>query len=198
VLSYSAYAINGYTFYTKEQDDKSTMQNSGVTLVAEAMHISSANDLNPKFANLSYFGVIERILVFDYAKFQIPVFGCKWVENNSGIRMDKSGFLQVDLNRVGYKDEPFILASQAKQVFYVNDPTSTKWSIVLLSNKIVDEKIEDQGDIGVGIESCTRNDQNENESCIRNDHNEGIWINPTVRIVKRRVVHKPTKKRKRR
>jgi hypothetical protein len=198
VLSYSAYAINGYTFYTKEQDDKSTMQNSGVTLVAEAMHISSANDLNPKFANLSYFGVIERILVFDYAKFQIPVFGCKWVENNSGVRMDKSGFLQVDLNRVGYKDEPFILASQAKQVFYVNDPTSTKWSIVLLSNKIVDEKIEDQGDIGVGIESCTRNDQNENESCIRNDHNEGIWINPTVRIVKRRVVHNPTKKRKRR
>src|SRR3954462_231554 len=88
VLSYSAYAINGYTFYTKEQDDKSTMQNSGVTLVAEAMHISSANDLNPKFANLSYFGVIERILVFDYAKFQIPVFGCKWVENNSGVRMD--------------------------------------------------------------------------------------------------------------
>src|SRR3954462_7045224 len=39
VFSYSAYAINGYTFYTKEQDDKSTMQNSGVTLVAESMHI---------------------------------------------------------------------------------------------------------------------------------------------------------------
>src|ERR1044072_8650313 len=27
VFSHSAYAINGYTFYTKEQDDKSTMQN---------------------------------------------------------------------------------------------------------------------------------------------------------------------------
>ena len=83
VFSYSAYAINGYTFYTKEQDDKSTMQNSGVTLVAGAMHISSANDLNPKFANLSYFGVIERIWMFDYEKFQIPIFGCKWV--SSGI-----------------------------------------------------------------------------------------------------------------
>src|SRR3954465_8575444 len=100
------------------------MQNSGVTLVAAAMHISSANDLNPKFANLSYFGVIERILVFDYAKFQIPVLGGKWVENNSGIRMDKAGFLQVDLNRVGCKDEPFILASHARQKFYVKCPTS--------------------------------------------------------------------------
>ncbi|KAI5443899.1 hypothetical protein KIW84_012516 [Lathyrus oleraceus] len=177
VFSYSAYAINGYTFYTKEQDDKSTMQNNGVTVVAEAMHISSVKDLNPKFANLSYFGVIERIWVFDYEKFQIPIFGCKWVENNNGIRMDKSGFLQVDLNRVGYKDESFILASQARQVFYVNDPKSTKWSIVLFSNKVIDENTGDQGDIDVEIESFTINDQDENiisnDSYIRNDHNEG-------------------------
>ncbi|KAI5388928.1 hypothetical protein KIW84_074549 [Lathyrus oleraceus] len=201
VFSYSAYAINGYTFYTKEQDDKSTMQNSGVTVVAEAMHISSVKDLNPKFANLSYFGVIERIWVFDYEKFQIPIFGCKWVENNNDIRMDKSGFLQVDLNRVGYKDESFILASQARQVFYVNDPKSTKWSIGLFSNKVIDENTGDQGDIDVEIESFTRNDQDENiisnDSYIRNDHNEGIWINPTVRVVKRHVEHIPTKKRKR-
>lgn len=31
---FSAYEINGYTFYTKSHDDKSTMQNSGVTLIA--------------------------------------------------------------------------------------------------------------------------------------------------------------------
>src|ERR1051325_7360982 len=102
------------------------MQNSGVTLVAEVMHISSVKDLNPKFANLSYFGVIERIWVFDYEKFQISIFCCKWDKNNNGIRMDKSKCLQVDLNRVGYKDEPFILASQAIQVFYVTDSTSMK------------------------------------------------------------------------
>ena len=134
MFSYSAYTINGYTFYTKEQDDKSTMQNSGVTVVAEAMHISSMNDLNPKYANLSYFGVIEHIWVFDYEKFQISIFGCKWV-SGGGIRMDMSGFLQVDLHRQGYKEEPFILASQAKQVFYVTDLASTKWSIVLFLTK---------------------------------------------------------------
>ena len=68
-FSYSAYAINGYTFYTKEQDDKSTVQNSGVIVLAEATHISSMKDLNPKYANMSYFGVIEHIWVFDYEKF---------------------------------------------------------------------------------------------------------------------------------
>ena len=97
-------------FFTKEQDDKSTIQNSGATLVAEAMHISSMKDLNPEYANYSYFWVIWHIWMFDYEKFPIPIFGCNWVHND-GILMDKSGFLQVDLNRVGYKDRLFILAS---------------------------------------------------------------------------------------
>ena len=70
------------------------------------------------------------------------------------------------------------------------------WTCCVLSNKVIDENIGDQGDIGVDIESFTINEQNENESCIRNDHNDGIWINPTVRVVKRRVEHIPTKKRK--
>ena len=60
------------------------MQNNGVTVLAEAMHISSTKDLNPKYEKLSYFGVIEQIWVFDYEKFQIPIFGCKWV-NSSGM-----------------------------------------------------------------------------------------------------------------
>ena len=93
-------------------------------------------------------------------------------------------------------------------MFYVTDPTSTKWSIVLLSNKVVDDNGVDQGGIDDENESCIRrnesyiiNDQDENiiadESYIRNDHNEGIWINPSVRIVKKQVIHVPTKKRKR-
>ena len=119
--------------------------------------------------------------------------------------MDKSRFLQVNLNRVWYKDELFILASQAKQVFYVTDPTSSKWSIVLLSNKVIDDYNLNQSDVDVenesyvrGNESYVRNNQDKNiianESYIRNDHNEGIWINPSVRVVKSQVIHIPTKK----
>lgn len=146
VFSYIGYAINGYTFYTKVQDDKSTMQNSGVTILAESMHISSATDTNPAYKNLSYFGVIERIWELDYTVFRVPVFGCKWVENKNGVRDDEPGFLKVDLNKVGYEDEPFILASQAKQVFYVTDPANKKWFMVLLTNKVRDDNNEDQDD----------------------------------------------------
>ena len=36
--------------------------------------------------------------------------------------MDKLGFTCVNLSKMGHKDDLFILASQAKQVFYVDDP----------------------------------------------------------------------------
>ncbi|XP_031106223.1 uncharacterized protein LOC116010864 [Ipomoea triloba] len=46
-------------------------------------------------------------------------------------------FTLVDLGRLGYRDEPFILASQAKQVFYVSDPIDSKWSIVLQGKRSI-------------------------------------------------------------
>lgn len=58
---YFGFAINGHTFYTKDQDKKSTMKNSGVTLEAEAMHFSSAKDKNPMYCKMRYYGVIKEI-----------------------------------------------------------------------------------------------------------------------------------------
>ncbi|GKA42740.1 putative reverse transcriptase domain-containing protein, partial [Tanacetum coccineum] len=40
------------------------------------------------------------------------------------------GYTLVDLNSLGHKDDPFILASQARQVFYVKDQIDKKLSIV--------------------------------------------------------------------
>jgi len=61
-------------FYIKFQDDKSTMQNSGVMVVVESMHFSSSKDQNPIMASISYFGVIEEIWEVDYAKFRVLIF----------------------------------------------------------------------------------------------------------------------------
>ncbi len=66
---------------------------------------------------------------------RVPVFRCKWVNNNSGLWADELGIVQVDLSKVWYKDDPFILASQAEQVFFIPDPAKKNWSIVLPSNK---------------------------------------------------------------
>nr|GEV46270.1 hypothetical protein [Tanacetum cinerariifolium] len=76
VLQYQGYDINGYTFYTKKQDDKSTVQNSGVTLIA-----TSTDSSRMEIAKDSYFGVIEEIWELDYTTIVIPILKCKWVDN---------------------------------------------------------------------------------------------------------------------
>ena len=53
---YQGYEINGYTFYTRAQVNKSTNQNSGVRIDAT----DSSGQMN------SYFGYIEEIWELDY------------------------------------------------------------------------------------------------------------------------------------
>ncbi|XP_031127589.1 uncharacterized protein LOC116029686 [Ipomoea triloba] len=115
VFCYEAYEINGYTFYTKRKDDKSSVQNSGVTVEALSRDYSSARDAEPVDVAMPYYGVIEEIWALDFATFRIPLFRCSWVDNIRGVRIDDLGFTLVDFDQLGYQDEPFILASQAKQ-----------------------------------------------------------------------------------
>ncbi|GKC11007.1 hypothetical protein Tco_1007789 [Tanacetum coccineum] len=85
VKTYQGYEINGYTFYTKMRDEKSTVQNSRVT----------------------------------------------WVNNSSGVKVDEYGFTLVDLGTDGYTSEPFILAKQATQIFFIQDPSNPRWHVVM-------------------------------------------------------------------
>ena len=106
---------------------------------AEATHFSSCRDKNPKLASMPYYGVIEDIWEIIYTpQFKVPIFKCNWVTSTAVIIERHTGMISVDLNKVGYKDEPFILASHAKQVFYVTDPTNVKLSIVLQNRKQLD------------------------------------------------------------
>ena len=48
---------------------------------------------------------------------------------------EKMGFTLVDLKKGGYNDDPFIMAVQARQVFYVQDPSDPTWSMVIQGRK---------------------------------------------------------------
>ncbi|GJU26859.1 hypothetical protein Tco_1165480 [Tanacetum coccineum] len=62
---------------------------------------------------------------------QIPLFKYDWVNHRAGgVKRDNLGYTLVDLNNLGHKVDPFILASQARQVFYVKDQIDKKLSIV--------------------------------------------------------------------
>ncbi|XP_028091354.1 uncharacterized protein LOC114291688 [Camellia sinensis] len=131
VIKFPGYIINGCRYHTKDQDNSRVSQNSGVSLVATTMHVTGYKDKNPVFTDMSYYGVIIEIWQLDYNMFKISVFKYDWVDNTKGIRVDELGFTLVELGRIGHKDDPFILASQAKQVFYIQDQLDPRWSVVL-------------------------------------------------------------------
>ena len=110
VITWQGYDINMYSFYTKAQDEKSAMQNSGVTLRVESKHFATVHDDNPRVASIPYFGFIEEIWELNYVKFIVCVFKCKWVDSNTNVRVDDVGFTLVDLKKFAYQNDPFIMA----------------------------------------------------------------------------------------
>lgn len=128
VVKYEAYNINGYTFRTKSNDGI-VYQNSGVSVESVDVHISKKEVATIK--KTSYYGVLQEIWVLDYRFRQIPLFKCDWANRKThGVKHDPLGYTLVDLNTFGHKDDPFILASQATQVFYVKDQVHKNLSIV--------------------------------------------------------------------
>ena len=70
------------------------------------------------------------------------------------MRVDDLGFTLVDLERKGHKDEPFILATKVKQVFYVEDLENPKWSCVMANSHNNYGNIAydgDQNDLSMGL-----------------------------------------------
>ncbi|XP_071700321.1 uncharacterized protein [Rutidosis leptorrhynchoides] len=132
VFQYQGYDINGYTFYTKTQDKKSKTQNSGVTVIASSTEFTMVNrEERSRIAKKSYYGVIQEIWELDYGdSYTIPLFKCKWVDNDLGVQVDEDGFTTVNLSTNGYKEEPFILEKLVTQVFFIEDPKDPRWHVV--------------------------------------------------------------------
>ncbi|XP_071694472.1 uncharacterized protein [Rutidosis leptorrhynchoides] len=169
VFQYQGYDINGYTFYTKAQDKKSKIQNSGVTVIASSTEFTMVNrEERSRIAKKSYYGVIQEIWELDYGdSYTIPLFTCKWVANDRGVQVDEDGFTTVNLSTNGYKEEPFILAKLVTQY--------GKWRIVGVEN-VVDEDEYDQFDelppFSVGVQPLNEVIAGNNTIYFREDHEE--------------------------
>jgi hypothetical protein len=67
IVTYQGYDINGYTFYTEQQDKKRIYQNSGVRV--------DAYDVTGQDKNM-YYAQIQEIWELDFHDFKIPLFRC--------------------------------------------------------------------------------------------------------------------------
>lgn len=128
VKKHTGYFVNGYSFHTMTRDANCVTQNHGVTLGALTDSFSSTKDQNPILGSVQYYGSIEEIIELSYhGQFSVVLFRCVWYHSE----IDEDNLTLVNKNRIICKGEPFILASQAHQVFYVEDVTKEGWSYAI-------------------------------------------------------------------
>jgi hypothetical protein len=122
VMTYQGYDINEYTFYTEQQDKKSTYQNSVVRVDAY-----DATGQEKTCTMVKYKRSGSLIFTVSGSLF----FRCNWVDGIKGAVQDKYEFISIDLNHQGYKLEPFMLAKHIAHVFYVPDTTNKRLKVVI-------------------------------------------------------------------
>ncbi|XP_042958038.1 uncharacterized protein LOC122293546 [Carya illinoinensis] len=160
VASYDACIINGKRFHTKGRELRRRTQNSGVLVTGD-------EDTN----NADFYGCLKNIIELRYMEWrQVYLFECDWFDvgdKKRGVRVDDH-MISVNLSRTWYKDEPFVLASQADQCFYIRDLRAKgNWGVVQnYTNRNVYNILSmsrSNADINDG-ESSTHEADQENES----------------------------------
>ncbi|KAK9058612.1 hypothetical protein SSX86_023454 [Deinandra increscens subsp. villosa] len=121
VKSHKGYFVNGYRFHTRTAYDGRVTQNSGVC-VKGATYNENEND---------YYGLLDEILELEYhstvGRCVVVLFRCTWFDPVRGVRVDpKTNMVDVKPTAIGCVDDPFILASQAQQVYYTSYPSKEK------------------------------------------------------------------------
>ncbi|XP_058787440.1 uncharacterized protein LOC131661819 isoform X1 [Vicia villosa] len=155
---YSAFNINGFKFRTLAREHGLKTQNSGVYLTSSTSCVSSSVDTNFREADLLYYGKLEDIIELNYyGRFKVTLFKCKWADTtrDRGYKKDAWGFSSVNFSRsihTGDREEhdPYIEASQAQMVYYVNDEIDKDWSVVV---NLKPRDLYDMGD-QIEIELC--------------------------------------------
>jgi glycogen debranching enzyme len=95
IHGYTSYDINGYTFYTRAQDNKKTNQNSGVQ--------TDAYDYDGN--RETFYGFIEDIWELEYIEnLKVPLFQCQWIRLPNGVKINKYGMTNVSFRFLGYRE----------------------------------------------------------------------------------------------
>ncbi|KAL8153351.1 hypothetical protein V2J09_011111 [Rumex salicifolius] len=92
-----------------------------------------------------YYGLLEEVVVLEYDHVnndripKVVLFKCKWFDvydETRGIKKDKFGTVLVNISNRLQTNEPFTLAAQVLQVFYVHShiESESDWRIVIKTN----------------------------------------------------------------
>nr|GEZ14187.1 hypothetical protein [Tanacetum cinerariifolium] len=82
-----------------------------------------------------YYGQLQEILEFKYLLFKVVLFQVKWFDTrNKGRKVKRlvlrNNMTQIDTRAESFKDDQYILVTQVKQVFYLEDKDKPYWRVV--------------------------------------------------------------------
>ncbi|CAH9130990.1 unnamed protein product [Cuscuta epithymum] len=112
--SYGGSYVNGYKFHTRTYGGTKRTSNWGVCVLGQT---SEAD-------HYDFYGMVDEIWELFYKKNKVTIFKGTWFDPTSGVRIhEPSGVVDVRHTSRLHPEDPFILASQAQQVYYVSYPT---------------------------------------------------------------------------
>ena len=122
---YSGCISNGVRFHIKDRDNRRRTQNSG--LVVEGEYNGES---------LEFYGSLGRVWVLYYMMgYKVVLFHCEWYDSgHSRTCVTDAHVTSIDIRSRWYKNDPFVLPSQVRQVFYINDTKLNRggdyWKVV--------------------------------------------------------------------
>ncbi|XP_042396490.1 uncharacterized protein LOC121986596 [Zingiber officinale] len=170
-IRYEKFLSNGFRFHTKEVERKRKTQNCGVIVQATASSYSSIRDQNPISSEHDYYGILQNVIELDYeGGRRVVLFECDWVSKGKRLKLDEDGFMLANFTNVKRHNEPYILASQAMQVFYVEDPVDCNWHVIITTDARGHYKMQPVADVDTYLQSCICNPEDDH------DHEEIVWV----------------------
>ncbi|XP_026429120.1 uncharacterized protein LOC113325106 [Papaver somniferum] len=122
--SYSACNLNGIRYHTKQREARRTTQNSG--LVVDSVFES--------------IGTLYDVIEVEYLKnYRVVLFKCDWFDltpRKKNLKTDHD-LTCLNVSSTWYKNDPYVIASDARQVFYLDDHKfGADWKVVLKMHHI--------------------------------------------------------------
>ena len=110
-------SVNGVRYNTVDRERQRQTQNNGV--LVDGTHNGLATEFYGQLreiVELSYNSSLECIRT-------VILFRCDWFSQDGKARTirDDGLFRSINIERFWYKSDPFILSTQSKKVFYVQD-----------------------------------------------------------------------------
>ncbi|GJV20157.1 RNA-directed DNA polymerase, eukaryota [Tanacetum coccineum] len=103
--------VNGVRFVDARRNERRTTQNSGIC--------------SPGPDEEMYYGQLEQILEFSYLSFKTVLFRVKMFDTSNKGRMKnlviRNNITQMKANGEAFKNDQYILATQVKQCFFLED-----------------------------------------------------------------------------